>query len=106
MSIIEKQADLGRTLLQINANTLRGIFESQGENASKYFELNRSYAEKLPEVKGISDFFALQREYNESIWMGIRTSVEAQTELVKEAIEESGDAIKTAFQPEEAKKAA
>ena len=60
MSILEKQAELGRTLYQINSDAMRAFFEFQRENVEKYLELNRSYADKLPETQGVSEFVALQ----------------------------------------------
>ena len=97
MSIIEKQVELGRTLFQINMSTTRSFFEIQRDNVEKYIELNRSYADSLPEVKGVGDFISLQRDYSESLWSGFRESVQVQTDLVKEALEDSGVAVKSAF---------
>jgi len=97
MSIIEKQAELGRTLFQINVNTLRGLFEVQRDNVEKYLELNRSYAGNLSGVDGIGGFVALQRDYNESIWNGIRDAAQTGTDLVKEAVEETGQAYQAAY---------
>lgn len=102
MTIIERQAELGRSLFQINADTLRGFFEAQRDNTQKYFELNRSYVGKLPEVRDIGSYMAMQRDYNESLWSGIRSSVESQTALLKEALEETGSALKKAFDPDAA----
>ena len=97
MSIIEKQTELGRTLFQINTSTLREYTSMQRDNIGKYVELNKTYGQKLPEVKSISDFVSLQRDYNESIWNGLKESVSEQATLVKGALEETGTALKTAF---------
>jgi hypothetical protein len=101
MSIRDRQADLGKNLFQINANTLRGLAELGRDNVEKYFELNASFWDRLPEVEGFSGFAELQREYNESVWEGVKESAQSQAELLKEALEESGDALKAAFTPEE-----
>ena len=101
MSILEKQAELGRTLYQINSDAMRAFFEFQRENVEKYLELNRSYADKLPETQGVSEFVALQKDYNETIWNGVKESVQTQAELLKGTLEETGEALKTAFTPAE-----
>ena len=106
MSIRDRQADLGKNLFQINANTLRGLAELGRDNVEKYFELNASYWDKLPEVDGLSGFVELQREYNESVWEGVKESAQSQADLLKDALEESGEALKTAFTPDEEEEAA
>jgi len=97
MNIIEKQTELGRTLFQINTNTLREYAQMQRENMERYFELNKSYTEKLPEVRDLGTFIELQREYNETLWGGVRETVKDQTELFKTAMEDTGSALKVAF---------
>jgi len=101
MNIIEKQTELGRTLFQINTNTVREYAQMQRENVEKYFELNRSYTEKLPEIRDMGSFMELQREYNETLWNGVRESVKGQTELLKTAMEDTGKAFQEVFQGEE-----
>ncbi len=101
MNIIEKQTELGKTLFQINTNTVREYAQLQRENIEKYFELNRSYTEKLPEIRDLGTFMELQREYNETLWNGVRESVKEQTELLKTAMEDTGKAFQDAFQGEE-----
>jgi hypothetical protein len=101
MSIRDRQIELGKNLFQINANTLRGLAELGRDNVEKYFELNASYWEKLPEVGGFTGFVELQREYNESMWEGVKESAQSQADLFKDALEESGDALKAAFAQEE-----
>jgi len=97
MNIIQKQAELGRSLFQINSNTLRSYAEMQRDSISKYVELNSSYGKQLPEIKNVQDFLALQREYGQSVWSGVKSSVESQTTLVKSAFEETTVALKTAY---------
>jgi len=97
MNIIQKQAELGRSLFQINTNTLRSYAEMQRDNLSKYVELNSNYGKQLPEIKNVQDFLALQREYGQSVWSGVKSSVESQTSLVKSAFEETSVALKSAY---------
>jgi hypothetical protein len=103
MSVIEKQVNLGKNLYQINANTLRGIAELQRDNVEKYFELNKAYVEQLPAVDSFRAFIELQREYNQSIWEGVKTSVKSQSDIVRGALEESGQVLKQAFTAEPVK---
>ena len=101
MNMIEKQAELGRTLFEINTSTMREYAEMQRSNLEKYLELNRSFAKKLPEIRDIATFMELQRVYNENLWSGVRESVQEQTELFKGAVEGSGEAVRTVFSQEE-----
>ena len=48
MSILERQADFGRTLFEINQNTFQELFQSTQQNVAKYFELNSEFSQKLP----------------------------------------------------------
>lgn len=101
MSSKDTQTTLGKNLFQINANTLRGMAELQRDNIEKYFELNANYWERIGEVGEFTDFFELQRDYNESMWNGFKESVQSQTGLIKDALEESSGAVKAAFIKEE-----
>lgn len=103
MSIVDRQIELSKHLFQINANALRAYGELQRDNVEKYFQLNAEYWEKLPTVKDFSEFVDLQRSYNESLWEGIRESTRTQVDLAREAFEETGDALREALQPEQAK---
>ena len=63
MNIIEKQTELGKSLYEINTATLSEMATLTRNNIEKYFETNRTFGEKLPEVRDPSTFFNLQREY-------------------------------------------
>lgn len=100
MSLLEKQTALGKNLYQINAESLRSLVELQRDNLEQYFELNKIYLGKLPRVGGIKNFLDLQREYNQNIWEGVKTSIQARTEIVKDALQESSAAVKATYQRE------
>ncbi len=102
MSIIERQTELGRSIVEINTNTLTGLATLQRENIEKYFATNRTFGEKLPEVNDIASFVSLQREYNETLWNNVREAVEAQTGIVRGAFEETREALTKAFTTEQA----
>lgn len=99
MNIIEKQAELGRSLFEINANTLKELAALQRENMETYFETNRSFGERLPEIKGISEFVELQREYGETLWNNVRKAVESQNEIFRGAFEDTSEAVRAVFTP-------
>jgi hypothetical protein len=103
MNMLQKQTELGRSLFQINSSTLRSYAELQRANMTKYVELNTSYGKQLPSVNNVQDFMALQREYGQSVWSGVKSSVESQTSLVRSAFQETGAALKTAYTAAEAK---
>ncbi len=97
MSIIERQTELGRSIVEINTNTLRELVTLQRENFEKYFSTNRSFGEKLPEIKDVSSFFSLQREYGETLWGNVRDAVETQNGIFRGAFDETRLALEKAF---------
>ncbi len=102
MNMIERQSELGKSLYEINTNTLKELATLQKENIEKYFETNRSFGGRLPEIKSVTDFFTLQREYGETLWSNTREAVETQTEIVRSAFSETSEALKAAFKVEQA----
>lgn len=102
MNIIEKQAELGKSLFEINRNTLTEIAELTRKNIEQYVETNRAFGEKLPEVREVGTFMSLQREYGETLWNNAREAMEAQNGILQHAFTETRDAFQTAFQAEEA----
>ena len=97
MNIIEKQSDFGRTLFEINQNTFQELFRSTQENVQKYFELNSEFGQKLPEIRDVSTFVELQREYGETLWGNVQKASQSQTEILKAAVEETGNAVRKVF---------
>lgn len=100
MNILERQADFGRTLFEINQNTIQELFRSTQENVQKYFELNSEFGQKLPEVHDVSSFAELQREYGETLWSNVREATQSQAEILKSAVEETGNAVRKVFSTE------
>jgi hypothetical protein len=101
MNPIEKTTKVGRDLFEINADTLRKIAELSAENFKKYLELNQDYLQKLPEVRELSAFVELQRDYGQTLWQGIQDDVKARGEIIRGAVEQTGAVIRGAFSAEE-----
>ena len=99
MNMIEKQAELGKSLYEINSAALSEMAEMSRKNIEQYFEVNRSFGEKLPEVKEVGSFVSLQREYGETLFNNAREAMEAQTALMQSAFAEARDAVQVAFAP-------
>jgi hypothetical protein len=99
-NIVERQTELSKSLYEINSGTIKGLAELQRENLEKYFETNKTFGERLPEVKSVSDFLELQREYGQTLWTNARTAFESQNEIVRSAIEDTTEAFKDAFKVE------
>ena len=97
MNIIERQTELGKSLYEINTNAMKEFATLQKANIEKYLETNRSFGEKLPEVKDITSFVELQREYGATLWSNVKISFEHQNELFRSALEDTRDALKHAF---------
>lgn len=102
MNIMEKQAELGKSLYEINTATLSEMATLTRNNIEKYLETNRAFGEKLPEVRDPSAFFNLQREYGETLWNNARDAFEAQNTILKGAFSDTRDAVQAAFSTEEA----
>ncbi len=96
-NIIERQADFGRTIFEINQNTLQELAQSTQANFKKYFELNSEFGQKLPEVNDVTSFVELQREYSETLWSNVREATQTQSEILKSAVEETGEAVRKVF---------
>ncbi len=105
MSMMEKQAELGKSLYEINTSTMSEIAELSRKNIEQYFEVNRSFGEKLPEVREVSSFMELQRDYMETLVNHTREAFESQNEILKSAFSETREAFQVAFTTEEAAKA-
>jgi hypothetical protein len=101
MNVIERQTELTKSLYSINSAALKEFASQQKANVEKYMETNKSFGEKLPEIKGVTEFFSLQREYGESLWANAKTAFEIQNELVKGTFEETRDAFKAALTTED-----
>lgn len=100
MNIIEKQTELTKSLYEINSSTFKELATLQRENLEKYFEANRTFGERLPEVKSVTDFVSLQREYGETLMTNTREAFETQNEIVRGAFEETTEALRHAFTAE------
>ena len=98
MNPIEKSIQIGRDLMETNAEWLRKLAEFDGESVRKYFELNQEFGKKLPEVKDPASFFELQRTYVEQLWTGTRETFKARNDLVKEAFEANGSVLRRVFE--------
>lgn len=102
MSMIQKQAELGRTLFELNIKTMQDLFATQQEQVRKYVELNTNFGSKLPEVRDVTSFMELQREYGETLWNNVRESGQTQVDILRAAVEKAGEAVRTSFTPETA----
>jgi len=100
MNPFETQARLGRELFEVNTSTIRKFVELGGEELRKVWEFNQEFAQKLPEVRDISSFVELQREYGQSVWEGVKSAAQSRGEIVKDAVEQSGGLIRNAFNPD------
>ena len=101
MNMMEKQAELRKSLYEINTSTLSEMAELSRKNIEQYFEVNRTFGERLPEVREISSFFEMQREYGETLWNNAREAMESQNAILQSAFTETRDAFQSAFAAEE-----
>jgi len=97
MNIIQKQTDFGRTIFEINQNAIQESFRTQQENWQAYFELNSAFSQRLPEVTDMGTFVELQREYGSTLWENTKAATQSQTEIIKSAFTEAGEAVRKVF---------
>lgn len=100
MNMMEKQAELGKSLYEINTATLSEMAELSRKNIEAYFEVNKSFGEKLPEVREVGSFMSLQREYGETLWNHAKEVMESQNAIMQNAMTETRDVFQAAFAPE------
>lgn len=100
MNMMEKQAELGKSLYEINTGVMSEMAELSRKNIEQYFEVNRTFGEKLPEVREIGSFMSLQREYGETLWNNAREAMESQNAILQNAFTETRDAFQSAFAAE------
>ena len=99
MSIFQKQAQLARTLYQINKAALSEYSQIQRHNIGKYVELNKNYGEQLPSLKSVKGLISLQREYSNMIWNGVKVSANSQRQLLQNTLQNTGSALIEAYTP-------
>jgi len=97
MSVIENQMKLGRELFEINTHVARRMTEITGDAIKQYFETNQDFAKRLGEVRDVTAFLDLQREYGESLYNGVTERMQTRGEVLKEAVERGGEAMRSAF---------
>ena len=102
MNVIERQTELTKLLYSINSAAIKEFASQQKANVEKYMATNKSFGEKLPDIKGVTELFSLQREYGESLWANAKTAFETQNDLVKATFEETRGAFKVAITAEKA----
>lgn len=99
MSVIENQVKLGRELFEINTHVARRMTEITGEGIKQYFETNQEFAKRLSEVRDVTSFVELQREYGQTLYTGVTERLQTRGEVLKEAVERGGEAVRGAFNP-------
>ena len=101
MNVIENQMKLGRELFEINTTVARRMTEITGEGIKQLFETNQEFAQKLTEVRDVTSFMELQREYGKSIYGGVSERMQSRGEVLKEAVERGSEVVRGAFSTEE-----
>ena len=97
MSIIERQAKLGRDIFEINTSTARDLFELQMKGLRTYFQTNQEFVRKLPEIRDVSSFFEMQRDYGQTLFTDARENLEEGGKVLRSAFENTGTALREAF---------
>lgn len=97
MSVIENQMKLGRELFEINTHVARRMTEITGEGFKQYFETNQEFLKRMAEIRDVSSFFEMQREYGQTLYNGMTERLQTRGEVLKDAVERSGEAVRSAF---------
>lgn len=96
---IEKQMQIGRSLVELSAQWTQKMVEFDVANVQKFIEMNTEYASRLPNVADLQSFAELQREYGETLWNTTQEVFQARAEMVQEAAAEAGELMRSAFEP-------
>ena len=102
MSVVQNQMNLGRELFEINSQVVRRMTEIAGEGIKQYFETNQEFAKRLTEVRDLNTFVELQQEYGKTLYSGASERMQTQGEVLKDAVERGGEALRGAYSPEAA----
>ena len=94
---VEKSAKVGRELFDLNNSAMVRIAELSAANFKRYLELNQNYVSKLPEVRDVSSFVELQRDYSQNLWEGVQSDLKARGEIVRETVENTGSIVRGVF---------
>jgi hypothetical protein len=103
MNPFEQQMQLGRDLMELNAQWFSKIAEFDGVQVKSYVKMNQEFMQRLPEAKDPQSFLELQREYAETLWKETQETMRTRGELMKDAMEASGELVKNSMsidQPE------
>ena len=99
MSSFAKPLQLGRDLLELNANALRRMIEQDAESFRKLMEVNQSFFSRLPEARDLPSLVSLQREYGETVWNGAQRALRARGEVLRESADQAGELLRHALAP-------
>jgi len=94
---MENQIKAGRELFEINTQVARRMSEIAGEGIKQYFETNQTFAKRLGEVRDVTSFVELQRDYSKTLYNGLTERLQTQGEVVKDAVERGGEVLRGAF---------
>ena len=100
MNLVERQTKLGRSLYEINTQAMTDTADLARKNVEQYFNVNRSFGERLPEVRDVFSFFELQREYGETLIGHAREAMETQNAIFQNVVTETREVLESAFAPE------
>ena len=97
MNNFEKQLRLQQTLAELGMSTMVKLAELQSEGTRKYLERNQEFARRISDLSDASDWAELQRDYAETVWKDFQETLQAQSDAVQQAIEDSSGLIRDAF---------
>ncbi len=101
MNVLERQADVGRQLFEVNTSWWRKLAEFDSETFRRYVEFNQDFAKRLTEVKDLQSFAELQREYGQSLWSGAQDVLKERNEMLRDVAEANGELLRGMFSTEE-----
>lgn len=97
MNILQKQTEFGRSVFEISQNAFQDLARIQQDNLKNYFDLNNDFSQKLTDVQDVAGFVELQRDYSQSLWNGVKKTTKGQAEILRTAIEETGEAVRKVY---------
>ena len=89
MMELEKSLKLGKDLYDLNSGTINKLFTIDAESIDTFMDVNKSFGDRMPNIKGFSEFVEMQQDYGKALWDESQSVMSAKSEIVQDAMEQA-----------------
>ena len=86
---LEKSLKIGKDLYELNSGTMNKLFTIDAESIDTFMDVNKSFGDRMPTIKGFSEFIEMQQDYGKALWDESQSVMSAKSEIVQEAMEQA-----------------